>query len=174
MCTLFLKVKYNKPVTLLHCGSHWCYLHFLLHVYFIYSVFFFQEFMKEVDAKSSLKSSLISTGNQLLQVKQADTASLQNQLAQFEQGWTEVLTPLPGIQEKLHQVRHLCLFMLRKSKTVPCKCMLSELTCEGSPEQEPVDWSNVKLQNYCAHLPRWNTEWVTCAICITDASILWT
>ncbi|KAK1160588.1 nesprin-2-like [Acipenser oxyrinchus oxyrinchus] len=61
--------------------------------------------MKEVDAKSSVKSSLISTGNQLLQVKQADTASLQNQLAQFEQGWTEVLTPLPGIQEKLHQLQ---------------------------------------------------------------------
>ncbi|MGH0145623.1 UNVERIFIED_CONTAM: hypothetical protein FKN15_051455 [Acipenser sinensis] len=64
-----------------------------------------KEFMKEVDAKSSVKSSLISTGNQLLQVKQADTASLQNQLAQFEQGWTEVLTPLPGIQEKLHQLQ---------------------------------------------------------------------
>uniref|UniRef100_W5MW17 Spectrin repeat containing, nuclear envelope 2a n=1 Tax=Lepisosteus oculatus TaxID=7918 RepID=W5MW17_LEPOC len=64
----------------------------------------FLEFAKEVEAQSALKASVLSTGAQLLQLKQTDTAALQTQLAQFEQSWTEVLSSLPTVQEKLHQL----------------------------------------------------------------------
>ncbi|XP_075782511.1 nesprin-2 isoform X2 [Pelodiscus sinensis] len=62
-------------------------------------------FSKEVDEKSSLKSSVISTGNQLLLVKQTDAAALRSSLAQFEQKWAELITQFPTIQEKLHQLQ---------------------------------------------------------------------
>nr|XP_021491241.1 nesprin-2-like [Meriones unguiculatus] len=65
----------------------------------------FFEFSKEVDEKSSLKSAVMSTGNQLLHLKEADTAALRASLAQFEQKWTELITQLPDIQEKLHQLQ---------------------------------------------------------------------
>ncbi|KAJ7412926.1 nesprin-2 isoform X1 [Pitangus sulphuratus] len=62
-------------------------------------------FSKEVDEKSSLKSSVVSTANQLFHVKQADTAALRSSLAKFEQKWAELITQLPAIQEKLHQLQ---------------------------------------------------------------------
>ncbi|XP_071413447.1 nesprin-2 isoform X2 [Pithys albifrons albifrons] len=62
-------------------------------------------FSKEVDEKSSLKSSVVSTANQLFHVKQADTAALRSSLAKFEQKWGELITHLPAIQEKLHQLQ---------------------------------------------------------------------
>ncbi|XP_005047765.1 PREDICTED: nesprin-2 [Ficedula albicollis] len=62
-------------------------------------------FSKEVDEKSSLKSSVVSTASQLLHVKQADTAALRSSLANFEQKWGELITQLPAIQEKLHQLQ---------------------------------------------------------------------
>ncbi|XP_006864630.1 PREDICTED: nesprin-2 [Chrysochloris asiatica] len=65
----------------------------------------FFEFSKEVDAKSSLKTAVLSTGNQLLHLKEADTATLRASLAQFEQKWTMLITQLPDIQEKLHQLQ---------------------------------------------------------------------
>ncbi|XP_017658049.1 nesprin-2 isoform X3 [Nannospalax galili] len=65
----------------------------------------FFEFSKEVDEKSSLKSAVLSTGNQLLHLKEADTATLRASLAQFEQKWTMLITQLPDIQEKLHQLQ---------------------------------------------------------------------
>ncbi|XP_035866765.1 nesprin-2 isoform X3 [Phyllostomus discolor] len=65
----------------------------------------FFEFSKELDEKSSLKTAVISTGNQLLHLKEADTATLRASLAQFEQKWTMVITQLPDIQEKLHQLQ---------------------------------------------------------------------
>ncbi|XP_048217916.1 nesprin-2 isoform X2 [Perognathus longimembris pacificus] len=65
----------------------------------------FFEFSKEVDEKSSLKSAVLSTGNQLLHLKSADTATLRASLAQFEQKWTMLITQLPDIQEKLHQLQ---------------------------------------------------------------------
>ncbi|XP_010601301.1 nesprin-2 isoform X4 [Fukomys damarensis] len=65
----------------------------------------FFEFSKEVDEKSSLKTAVVSTGNQLLHLKEADTATLRASLAQFEQKWTELITQLPDIQEKLHQLQ---------------------------------------------------------------------
>ncbi|KAM4854061.1 nesprin-2-like isoform 1-T1 [Thomomys bottae] len=65
----------------------------------------FFEFSKEVDEKSSLKSAVLSTGNQLLHLKAADTATLRASLAQFEQKWTMLITQLPDVQEKLHQLQ---------------------------------------------------------------------
>ncbi|XP_073923916.1 nesprin-2 isoform X5 [Castor canadensis] len=65
----------------------------------------FFEFSKEADEKSSLKTAVISTGNQLLHLKEADTATLRASLAQFEQKWTVLITQLPDIQEKLHQLQ---------------------------------------------------------------------
>ncbi|XP_053529343.1 nesprin-2 isoform X1 [Artibeus jamaicensis] len=65
----------------------------------------FFEFSKELDEKSSLKTAVLSTGNQLLHLKEADTATLRASLAQFEQKWTMVITQLPDIQEKLHQLQ---------------------------------------------------------------------
>ncbi|KAM5273601.1 nesprin-2 [Ctenodactylus gundi] len=65
----------------------------------------FFEFSKEVDKKSSLKTAVLSTGSQLLHLKEADTATLRASLAQFEQKWTMLITQLPDIQEKLHQLQ---------------------------------------------------------------------
>ncbi|XP_005399199.1 PREDICTED: nesprin-2 isoform X3 [Chinchilla lanigera] len=65
----------------------------------------FFEFSKEVDEKSSLKTAVLSTGNQLLHLKETDTATLRAALAQFEQKWTLLITQLPDIQEKLHQLQ---------------------------------------------------------------------
>lgn len=65
---------------------------------------FLQEFSKELDDKSSLKAVVVSTGSQLLHLKEADTATLRAALAQLEQKWTTLVTQLPDIQEKLHQV----------------------------------------------------------------------
>ncbi|XP_076778100.1 nesprin-2 isoform X4 [Arvicanthis niloticus] len=65
----------------------------------------FFKFSKEVDEKSSLKSAVMSTGNRLLHLKEADTATLRASLAQFEQKWTVLITQLPDIQEKLHQLQ---------------------------------------------------------------------
>ncbi|XP_065491707.1 nesprin-2 isoform X2 [Caloenas nicobarica] len=62
-------------------------------------------FSKEVDDKSSLKSSVVSTANQLFHLKQADTAALRSSLAKFEQKWGELIIQLPAIQEKLHQLQ---------------------------------------------------------------------
>ncbi|XP_010191152.1 PREDICTED: nesprin-2-like, partial [Mesitornis unicolor] len=62
-------------------------------------------FSKEADEKSSLKSSVVSTANQLFHVKQADTAALRSSLAKFEQKWGELIIELPAIQEKLHQLQ---------------------------------------------------------------------
>ncbi|XP_074852445.1 nesprin-2 isoform X5 [Carettochelys insculpta] len=62
-------------------------------------------FSKEVDEKSSLKSSVISSGNQLLHVKQTDAAALRSSLVQLEQKWAELITQFPTVQEKLYQLQ---------------------------------------------------------------------
>lgn len=67
-------------------------------------MFCLQEFSKEVDAKSFQKSSVLSTGNQLLRLKKVDTAALRAGLSHIESQWTELLTQIPAVQEKLHQV----------------------------------------------------------------------
>uniref|UniRef100_A0A3B4FY37 KASH domain-containing protein n=1 Tax=Pundamilia nyererei TaxID=303518 RepID=A0A3B4FY37_9CICH len=65
----------------------------------------FLEFSKEVDAKSSLRSSVLSTGNQLLRLKRVDTAGLRTALGQVDTQWAELLTRIPVVQEKLHQLQ---------------------------------------------------------------------
>ncbi|XP_069712839.1 nesprin-2 [Phaenicophaeus curvirostris] len=62
-------------------------------------------FCKEADEKSSLKSSVVSTANQLFHVKRADAAALRSSLGKIEQKWGELITQLPAIQEKLHQLQ---------------------------------------------------------------------
>ncbi|XP_048840966.1 nesprin-2 isoform X14 [Brienomyrus brachyistius] len=64
----------------------------------------FLDFTKEVEARSSLKASVISTGEQLLQLKRCgDAGTLREQLTQLEQGWAEILSTLPSVQDWLHQ-----------------------------------------------------------------------
>lgn len=75
-----------------------------------------QDFSKEVDAKSSLKASVLSTGNQLLRLKKVDTAGLRAALAQVDTQWAELLTRIPVVQEKLHQVPVPC---VRRANTGP-------------------------------------------------------
>ncbi|KAM4529485.1 nesprin-1 isoform 3-T3 [Fundulus diaphanus] len=65
----------------------------------------FLEFSKEVDAKSSLRSSVLSTGNQLLRLKRVDTAGLRTAMGQVDAQWAELLTRIPVVQEKLHQLQ---------------------------------------------------------------------
>ncbi|KAM4679142.1 nesprin-1 isoform 5-T6 [Amazona ochrocephala] len=65
----------------------------------------FLEFSREVEAKSSQKSSVLSTGNQLLKLKKVDTAALRAGLSYIDNQWTELLTQIPAVQEKLHQLQ---------------------------------------------------------------------
>ncbi|XP_048062412.1 nesprin-1 isoform X1 [Megalobrama amblycephala] len=65
----------------------------------------FLEFSKEVDAKSSLRTSVQSQGNQLLRLKKVDTAALRANLAQVDNQWADLLTRIPVVQEKLHQLQ---------------------------------------------------------------------
>ncbi|CAJ1078482.1 nesprin-1 [Xyrichtys novacula] len=65
----------------------------------------FLEFSKEVDAKSSLRSSVLSTGNQLLRLKRVDTAGLRTALGQIDTQWAGLLSRIPVVQEKLHQLQ---------------------------------------------------------------------
>ncbi|XP_067272909.1 nesprin-1 isoform X4 [Pseudorasbora parva] len=65
----------------------------------------FLEFSKEVDAKSSLRTSVQSQGNQLLRLKKVDTAALRANLAQVDTQWADLLTRIPVVQEKLHQLQ---------------------------------------------------------------------
>lgn len=67
--------------------------------------FSLQEFSKEVEGKSSLKSSVVSEGNQLLRLKKVDTVALRSDLACIDSQWAELLTRIPVVQEKLHQVK---------------------------------------------------------------------
>ncbi|XP_066485712.1 nesprin-2 isoform X2 [Tiliqua scincoides] len=62
-------------------------------------------FSKEVDDRSSLKSSVISTGNQLLLIKACDAAILRSFLTELEQKWADLIAQLPSIQEKFHQLQ---------------------------------------------------------------------
>ncbi|XP_032356678.1 nesprin-1 isoform X1 [Etheostoma spectabile] len=65
----------------------------------------FLEFSKEVEGKSSLKSSVLTEGNQLLRLKKVDTVVLRSDLARIDTQWTELLTRIPVVQEKLHQIQ---------------------------------------------------------------------
>uniref|UniRef100_UPI00358F25D2 nesprin-1-like isoform X2 n=1 Tax=Myxine glutinosa TaxID=7769 RepID=UPI00358F25D2 len=65
----------------------------------------FVDFMREVDEKSTFKSSVVSTGGQLMKLKVSDSASLRTQLGQVEMRWSELVSQLPSVQEKLHQLQ---------------------------------------------------------------------
>ncbi|KAJ0008745.1 hypothetical protein NQD34_016160 [Periophthalmus magnuspinnatus] len=65
----------------------------------------FLEFSKEVEGKSSLKASVVSEGNQLLRLKKVDTVVLRTELGRIDTQWTELLTRIPVVQEKLHQIQ---------------------------------------------------------------------
>ncbi|KAG5277589.1 hypothetical protein AALO_G00119350 [Alosa alosa] len=65
----------------------------------------FLEFSKEVEARSSLYSSVLSVGGQLLRLKKVDTAALRAQMAQVDTQWADLLTRIPLVQEKLHQLQ---------------------------------------------------------------------
>ncbi|KAE8586936.1 hypothetical protein XENTR_v10021809 [Xenopus tropicalis] len=64
----------------------------------------FFEFTNEIDQKSSLKTSVLSTGFQLLRLKESDTAVLKVSLANFEEKWADLMAGLPAVQEKLQQL----------------------------------------------------------------------
>ncbi|XP_047397719.1 nesprin-2 isoform X2 [Sciurus carolinensis] len=95
----------------------------------------FFEFSKEVDGKSSLKTAVLSTGNQLLHLKEADTATLRASLAQFEQKWTMLITQLPDIQEKLHQ--------LQMEKLPSRKAITEMISWMNSVEHQAADRDSV-------------------------------
>ncbi|XP_041710587.2 nesprin-1 isoform X1 [Coregonus clupeaformis] len=65
----------------------------------------FLDFCKEVETHSSLKSSVLTEGNQLLRLKRVGTASLRSDLARVDSEWTQLLALIPGVQEKLHQLQ---------------------------------------------------------------------
>ncbi|XP_069805263.1 nesprin-2 isoform X2 [Dendropsophus ebraccatus] len=63
----------------------------------------FFEFTNDVDQKSSLKTSVVNAGNQLLRLRESDTSVLKLNLTKFEEGWTELIGALPATQDKLQQ-----------------------------------------------------------------------
>lgn len=75
-----------------------------MYIVLCYHFAYFQEFSKEVEGKSNLKSAVVTEGNQLLRLKKVDTVVLRSDLARIDTQWTELLTRIPVVQEKLHQV----------------------------------------------------------------------
>uniref|UniRef100_A0A4W5RRV1 Spectrin repeat containing, nuclear envelope 1b n=1 Tax=Hucho hucho TaxID=62062 RepID=A0A4W5RRV1_9TELE len=65
----------------------------------------FLDFCKEVESHSSLKNSVLTEGNQLLRLKRVGTTALRSDLAHIDLEWTQLLTLIPGVQEKLHQLQ---------------------------------------------------------------------
>lgn len=63
-----------------------------------------QEFCKEVERRSPLKASVLSEGNHLLRLKRMDTAAVRSELALVDSQWGELVTRIPLVQERLHQV----------------------------------------------------------------------
>lgn len=47
---------------------------------------------------------MVTEGNQLLRLKKVDTVLLRSDLARVDTQWSELLTRIPVVQEKLHQV----------------------------------------------------------------------
>ncbi|XP_056402565.1 nesprin-2 isoform X3 [Hyla sarda] len=63
----------------------------------------FFEFTNDVDQKSSLKTSVVNAGNQLLRLRESDTSVLKLSLAKFEESWMDLIGALPATQDKLQQ-----------------------------------------------------------------------
>ncbi|XP_063296179.1 nesprin-2 [Pelobates fuscus] len=64
----------------------------------------FLEFTNDVDRMSSLKTSVLNTGSQLLRVKEADSTYLKVTMGKYEEKWAELIAALPIVQEKLQQL----------------------------------------------------------------------
>ncbi|XP_078090644.1 nesprin-2-like isoform X3 [Mustelus asterias] len=98
----------------------------------------FLEFWKEVDGMSALKMAAISTGSQLLQLKQTQGGVLRSCLTQLEQEWAQVATQLPGIQEKLHQ---------RQMDVLSSRQAITQLRAWISDVQASIQGDSSELQN---------------------------
>ncbi|KAH0620304.1 hypothetical protein JD844_020517 [Phrynosoma platyrhinos] len=112
------------------------------------------EFTKEIDEKSSLKSSVISTGNQLLLVKESDGAVLQSSLTEYEQKWGDLITQLPGIQERFHQNDSIISYQLQMAK-LPSHEAITELTAwMNYIDQQRRNETTVDLQSPACQVKR--------------------
>uniref|UniRef100_A0A4W3H9J8 Uncharacterized protein n=1 Tax=Callorhinchus milii TaxID=7868 RepID=A0A4W3H9J8_CALMI len=63
------------------------------------------EFWREVAVNATLKTSVVTTGRQLLRLKRADGRALRARLASYEQQWAELLNRLLDVQHQLHQLQ---------------------------------------------------------------------
>lgn len=113
-----------------------------------------QEFSKEVEGKSSLKSSVITEGNQLLRLKKVDTVVLRTDLARIDSQWTELLTRIPVVQEKLHQVSSHAAW-------------LNRLSCSGANRITPLSAASLVYTSFHTGLPS-NWEFPECIISWSD------
>ncbi|XP_044527655.1 nesprin-1 isoform X1 [Gracilinanus agilis] len=102
----------------------------------------FLEFSKEVEAKSSQKSSVLSTGNQLLRLKKVDTAALRSGLSQIESQWTELLAHIPVVQEKLHQLQ---------MDKLPSRHAITEVMSWISLMESVIQEDEEKIKNAVGH-----------------------
>ncbi|XP_074043952.1 nesprin-1 isoform X5 [Macrotis lagotis] len=102
----------------------------------------FLEFSKEVEAKSSQKSSVLSTGNQLLRLKKVDTAALRSGLSQIDNQWTELLAHIPVIQEKLHQLQ---------MDKLPSRHAITEVMSWISLMESVIQEDEEKIKNVVGH-----------------------
>uniref|UniRef100_A0A8D2IHH5 Spectrin repeat containing nuclear envelope protein 2 n=1 Tax=Varanus komodoensis TaxID=61221 RepID=A0A8D2IHH5_VARKO len=122
------------------------------------------EFHKEVDEKSSLKSSVLSTGNQLLVVKASDAAVLRSSLTEYEQKWADLIAQLPSIQEKFHQL--LMAKLPSHEAIAELIAWMSHVDQQRENEapvslQSPASQVNGLLKKYKAYLMEMNfKQWV--------------
>ncbi|KAG8561188.1 hypothetical protein GDO81_015281 [Engystomops pustulosus] len=63
----------------------------------------FYEFTNDINQKSTLKTSVVNAGNQLLRLKESDTAVLKLSLTKLEESWADLIGSLPATQDKLQQ-----------------------------------------------------------------------
>lgn len=92
----------------------------------LYYIILFQALTKELETKTGLKTTVITTGTQLVQLREpggdldrepedsevllsqmsdSDLCSVQSQLRHIELDWSSLLHDVPVVQQELHQVR---------------------------------------------------------------------
>ncbi|TWW68818.1 Nesprin-1 Enaptin KASH domain-containing protein 1 [Takifugu flavidus] len=108
----------------------------------------FLEFSKEVDAKSSLRSSVLNTGNQLLRLKRVDTAGLRSAMGQIDTQWAELLTHIPVVQEKLHQLQMEKLASRHAITELMSWISLMENIIEGDQDKIQAVLGSEKVQEF--------------------------
>lgn len=93
-----------------------------------YYILLFQALTKELEAKTGLKTAVITAGTQLVQLREpggdldrepedsdallsqmsdSDLCSVQSQLRDIELGWSSLLLDVPVVRQELHQVTFL-------------------------------------------------------------------